>query len=257
MANGSIASPMHGAPPALSRIRNDSAARSGHAGSMLGRSSRRRRSSTFADVLADPDARTVGARMAVRARTCRRADAQGRRADRRDHHLPPGGRPVHRQADRAGEELRRAGRHRYREHAAAQRAARVAAAADRHRRGAARSSVRSPGDLEPVFEAMLANATPALRGRLRQSAAIEGRRLSTRSRCYGVPPAFDDAACAEPLFHAAVRARLGQAACNERRPFISPMLRRRSPIERDPRRSRSRLGGARTCLACRCSRKAS
>ena len=32
----------------------------------------------------------------------RRADAQGERADRRDRHLPPGGPPVHRQADRAG-----------------------------------------------------------------------------------------------------------------------------------------------------------
>ena len=31
-----------------------------------------------------------------------RADAQGGRADRRHHHLPPGGAAVHRQADRAG-----------------------------------------------------------------------------------------------------------------------------------------------------------
>ena len=35
----------------------------------------------------------------------RRADAQGRRADRRDRHLPPGGAALHRQADRAGAEL--------------------------------------------------------------------------------------------------------------------------------------------------------
>ena len=57
------------------------------------------------------------------ARTCVGADAQGRRAGRRDHHLPPGSPPVHRQADRAAAELRRPGRHRHREHAAAQRAA--------------------------------------------------------------------------------------------------------------------------------------
>ena len=56
--------------------------------------------------------------------------------DRRHQHLPPGGSPVHRQADRAGHELRRPGRHRHREHAPAQRAARIAAAADRHRRRA-------------------------------------------------------------------------------------------------------------------------
>ncbi len=43
--------------------------------------------------------------------------------DRRDRHLPAGGRPVHRQADRAGAELRRAGGYRHRERAAAQRIA--------------------------------------------------------------------------------------------------------------------------------------
>ena len=41
-------------------------------------------------------------------------------------HLSPGGAAVHRQADRTGQELRRPGRHRHREHAAAQRAARIA-----------------------------------------------------------------------------------------------------------------------------------
>jgi GAF domain-containing protein len=43
---------------------------------------------------------------------------------------------VHRQADRAAAALRQPGRHRHREYAAAQRAARIAAAADRHRRRA-------------------------------------------------------------------------------------------------------------------------
>ncbi len=69
-----------------------------------------------------------------------RADAQGKRADRCDQYLPPGGPAVHRQADRTGPELRRPGRHRHREHPSAQRAAaahrrplRVAGAADRHR----------------------------------------------------------------------------------------------------------------------------
>ena len=45
--------------------------------------------------------------------------------------LSPGGPPVHRQADRAGYEFRRASRHRHREYPPAQRAARVPAAADR------------------------------------------------------------------------------------------------------------------------------
>ena len=45
-------------------------------------------------------------------------------------------RPFNRQADRADRQLCASGRHRYREHAPAQRAARIAAAADRHRRRA-------------------------------------------------------------------------------------------------------------------------
>ena len=54
-----------------------------------------------------------------------RADAQGKPAGRRHRHVPPRGSPVHRQTDRSGNELRRAGRHRHREHAIAQRAARI------------------------------------------------------------------------------------------------------------------------------------
>ena len=80
-------------------------------------------------------------------------------------HLPPGSASVHRQADRTGSELRRAGRHRHREHAAAQRAApahrrsdRSAGAADRDLRSA-QGHLQSPGDLKPVFQAMLENAT--------------------------------------------------------------------------------------------------
>ena len=59
-------------------------------------------------------------------------------------HLPPAGPAVHRQADRAGDKLRRASRHRHRECAAAQRIApahrrphQVAGAADGHIRSAA------------------------------------------------------------------------------------------------------------------------
>ena len=50
-----------------------------------------------------PSQRRLGGARSAR----RRADAQGRRADRRHRHLPPGGAAVHRQADRAGPDLRR------------------------------------------------------------------------------------------------------------------------------------------------------
>ena len=80
--------------------------------------------------------RASNARWRALAYCC--ADAQGRRTGRRHHDLPSGGAPIQRQANRVGAELRRAGRHRHREHAAAQRAApahrrsrRIAGAADR------------------------------------------------------------------------------------------------------------------------------
>ena len=58
-------------------------------------------------------------------------------AARRHRCLPPGGAAVHRQADRAAAELRRAGGHRDGERAAHHRDARGAGAADRDRRGVA------------------------------------------------------------------------------------------------------------------------
>ena len=96
-----------------------------------------RRTAYFLDRVADDEAgypycrRQLFGQIADRAyrqsRRCSdssdRADAQGERPDRRYRDLSPGSPPVHRQADRAGQELRRPGRHRHREHAAAQRAA--------------------------------------------------------------------------------------------------------------------------------------
>ena len=110
---------------------------------------------------------------------CSRADAQGRRADRRHRHLPPGGPPVHRQADRAGHELRRPGRHRHREHPPAQRAARIAAAADRHRR---RAQGHQPLDLRSAGGAADAGRIGGAAVRADKAAdhPAEGRRVLSR-----------------------------------------------------------------------------
>ena len=88
----------------------------------------------------------------------------GGRRGRRKYHLSPGSPAIHRQADCAGPELRRPGRHRHREHAAAQRMRQrttttIAGAADGDGDVLQRDQSSSPGELEPVFDAMLENAT--------------------------------------------------------------------------------------------------
>ena len=137
-------------------------------------------------------------------------------------HLPPGGTPVHRQADRAGQELRRAGRHRHREHPPAQRAAsgnRIAGTADGDLRSAAghhqlalRVGARLPG-----------HAGERGRGSARPSSAHCSSARATHSarlRMHGAPPAYvEDAAargCSGPSGLAARR------ASHTKRSSISP-----------------------------------
>ena len=103
-------------------------------------------------------------------------------------------RPFHRQADRAGEELRRAGRHRHREHPAAQRAARIAAAADRHRR---RAQGDQPLDLRSADGARYAGRIggAALRGGSWQSSVAREGDAYHRCRELRLLAATREASC--------------------------------------------------------------
>ena len=77
------------------------------------------------------------------------------------------------------EELCRPGRHRHREHTAAQRTARIAGAADRDI-GGAEGHQHSPASLEPVFSAMLANATRICEAKFGTLYLCEGPCFSSR-----------------------------------------------------------------------------
>jgi hypothetical protein len=118
-----------GIPPALAEYLRQCGAIAPLAGSSLDRLMRTKAVVHFADESTEP---VPGCRPARRrALACRRADAQRGRTHRGIRYLPPGGSALPRQAGRAGHELCRAGRDRHREHQAAQRAARIAATADR------------------------------------------------------------------------------------------------------------------------------
>ena len=89
------------------------------------------------------------------------------------------------------QKFRRAGRHRHREHAAAQRAARIAAAADRHRR---RAQGHQPLDLRSADGARDAGRVgcAALRCGQGDASLARGWRVSIAAASYGFSPEFMD-----------------------------------------------------------------
>ena len=120
-------------------------------------------------------------------------------------HLPPEVQPVHRQADRAGEELRRAGRDRHREHAAAQRTApahrrshRVAGAADRDL-GGAEGHLQLARRAGAGVRRHAGECHPHLRGQVRQPDAVRGRRVTGASPCYNAPAAYVEGMRRDPV----------------------------------------------------------
>ena len=103
--------------------------------------------------------------------------------------LPQGGPSVHRQAHRAGYELRGASRHRDREHPAAQRVTRVAFSSKPRHPTCCRSSRSSPGELELVFQAMLENATRICDAKFGNLLLYEGNAFRVAAM-HGAPPAW-------------------------------------------------------------------
>ena len=124
-----------------------------------------------------------------------RADVEGRRTDRHNNDLPQGGSAIYREADRVGREFHQAGRHRDREHAAAQRAApthrrfeRVARTADRDLGGVADHQLFG-GRAGPGFRQNARECDAHLRGEVRHDESLRGRRRPTVA-LYNVPQAF-------------------------------------------------------------------
>ena len=181
----------------------------------------------------------------------RRADAQGRRADRRNHIYRQEVRPFTDKQIELVTEFRRPGRHRHREHAPAQRAARIAAAADRHRR---RAQGHQPLDFrsQAVLETLVESAARLCEADMARSLA-QRTAVFFRARAYGFSPEFieyDRKVPVEPERGTATRARLA----GRQGRFISPTC---WPTRNTHGRRPRDWAASAPSSACRCCAKAS
>ena len=106
-----------------------------------------------------------------------RADAQGQRSNRLSRHLSPGGAPVYRKADRAGQQFRQPGCDCDRERPPAQRAARahgeLARSVEELRAlGDVSQAVNSTLDLATVLSTIVSPGRPTLRHRSRRDLRV-------------------------------------------------------------------------------------
>ena len=193
----------------------------------------------------------------------RRPDAQGQRADRRHRHLPPGGAAVHRQADRAGAELRRPGRHRHREHAAAQRAApahrrshRVAGAADRDLARCCRSSPARPASWSrcsrPCWRTRRASARPSSAS-CSASTATSFRAVALHRRAAGIRRTSASASRFSPRRQPSLGRVVADKAGRSTSIDLTEQATRRDPM----RVAASSSPAHGPCSPCRCSRTTS
>ena len=192
----------YGFPPNSSRIGHGAITLSAGPWSVIGRALLEGRTVQIADVLADPEytlepsrQRLGGYRTMLGVPLLREGNP-----DRRDRACIARGAPLHRQADRAGHDLRRPGGDRDRERAPVRRGA---GAHGRSFRGAAssrpppprccRSSAAQPVDLQPVFEYRWRKAAVKL-CEAEHGIYIPLRRrfLPLVARLHHAPPSFEE-----------------------------------------------------------------
>ena len=205
-----------------------------------------------------PPSRAARGRADRLASQCSRTDG----ADWRDYHLPPGSPAVHRQADRAGQELRRPGRDRHREHAAAQRAApahrrsyRVAGAADRDLRGA-QGHLKLAGRAGAGVQAMLENATRICEASSAICYLCDGDAFRAVAPCTTRRPRSPECGARTPSVRR--RTTAWAASPNKQVVHIADIMAERSLYREATRRSSPASSLAtHACSPCRCSRTTS
>ena len=242
-------------PPAFSEFMEKQGAFPPKPGLIFGRLCESKSAVSIVDRAAEPDASPCG-QAGRGALGHRRPDAQGRRAGWRVLHLSHRSPPIHREADRAGDEFRSPGRYRYRKCAAAYRIARVRWSSRRQLPMCSRSSparlVRLTRCSAPCWRRRPSSAEPAMArcGCTKTTASVQSQCMAICRRPGSSSGAAERCTARVPAvpWHA-----LPRVACRSRSRICAKTRRTykatrcRSPPSKSPAYG--------PCLSFRCSRK--
>ena len=107
----------------------------------------------------------------------------------------------------------------------------------------------SPGELEPVFKAMLENATRVCASKFGTMYLREGDAFRTVAM-YGAPAAYEEVRMRQPLFHPGPGTGLGRTARTKQVVHVADVTAEQAYTERDPMRTTAvEQGGVRTLLS--------